>query len=408
MVNIQGLNKLANLESLDLCDNQIADIGELSSLTKLKTLRLNSNKITDISALSNLINLKTLYLNNNQIVEVLPLAECNQLTYLNLKRNATIRTENYTEEEKQQLLEERKGTIALDINKLSLFKGYTSLDLSYQNLTDLSLLEGQTDLTKLYLGNNNITLEDEKSQNILKEMKKLTILDLKNNNITNISAINNLSNLTDLNLDNNRITNISAINSLSNLTSLYLSGDNNNVDLTEIEDIISNLNTFSINETSFQTIVNCTPSKIKKINLYGYKGKLPNNLSKLTSLSTLNFSWGNGTSNLDVLSNVTSLTNINFGKMDLHEKMIKDFSKLNNLTYLNLNGCSLWTSDLEGLIGLKNNENLEIDLRSNALLDPEILLELPSKFKILLGGNVNISEEFKTRLREHFGKNVSF
>ena len=35
---------------------------------------------------------------------------------------------------------ERNGTIQIDIDKLSLFNGYKTLDLSNQNLTDLSIL----------------------------------------------------------------------------------------------------------------------------------------------------------------------------------------------------------------------------------------------------------------------------
>ena len=85
-----------------------------------------------------------------------------------------------------------------------------------------------------------------------------------------------------------------------------------------------------------------------------------------------------------------------------------DVSKLTNLTYLGLGGNNLWTYELESLSGLKNNENIAIHLENNALIDPEILLELPSHFKINLSGNVNISEGFKTRAREHFGKNVTF
>ena len=63
-----------------------------------------------------------------------------------LRKNANIKVNNYTEDEKIKLLEiekimtERNGTIQIDIDKLSLFNGYKTLDLSNQNLTDLSIL----------------------------------------------------------------------------------------------------------------------------------------------------------------------------------------------------------------------------------------------------------------------------
>lgn len=91
----------------------------------------------------------------------------------------------------------------------------------------------------------------------------------------------------------------------------------------------------------------------------------------------------------------------------MHEKLV-DFSKLTQLTSLYLDSCALWTSDLENLRGLENNESLTIGLTDNRLIDPNILLEFPSECKIYLKGNINISEDFKAKLTEHFGKNVSF
>lgn len=49
-----------------------------------------------------------------------------------------------------------------------------------------------------------------------------------------------------LNLDNNKITNIRGINELKELKNLYLVGKNNIVDLSQIEDIISNLNVLTV------------------------------------------------------------------------------------------------------------------------------------------------------------------
>ena len=352
---------------------------------------MQSNQITDISSISKLINLKTLNLSNNTIVEVLPLATCNQLTSLNLKGNTTLRTE-YTDEERVKLLEisqimiARKGTINVDIDKLSLFNGYTKLDLSNQKLTDLSLLEGQTELTSLNLDNNQITLADEKSQKILKGMKKLTSLTLNSNNLTDISAIN----------------------CLEKLTQLHISGDNNNVNLQQIEDRISSIGLYC-NTATLKTLENCTPSKITKLSMnYARSFSSLPDLSKLTSLSNLDLTGNDQKiTNIEEIGNAKSLTELSLRLVPMHGRMI-DVSKLTNLKSLNLSGCGLWTDELESLRGLKNNENLTIDLTSNALIDPEILLELPSHFKIRLGGNVNISESFKTRLREYFGKNVTF
>ena len=91
-----------------------------------------------------------------------------------------------------------------------------------------------TELKKLNLPGNRLTLEYDKS-GVLQNMKNLEIL----------------------NLDNNKITNIKAINKLDNLKHLYLLSDNNIVELKQIEDIISNLDLLKVSTESLKTILNC-------------------------------------------------------------------------------------------------------------------------------------------------------
>ena len=55
---IQGLEKLSNLHTLDLSNNQITQINGLNKLKKLEILCLNNNQITEIKGLDNLENLR--------------------------------------------------------------------------------------------------------------------------------------------------------------------------------------------------------------------------------------------------------------------------------------------------------------------------------------------------------------
>ena len=392
IVGIDNIKNLDNLQSLNLNDNKITDITIVGNLTNLTSLNLGNNQITDISAISKLTNLKTLNLQNNQIVDILPLASCNQLTSLNLKGNVDIRVGDYTDEEKLKLLEiakilERKGTITVDKEKLSLFNGYTSLDLSNQNLTDLTLLAGQTELTSLNLSSNQITLQDKESQEILKKMTKLKTLDLQTNSLTDISAINNLT----------------------SLTYLALKGTNNKINLQQIEDIISQI-TLNVTSDQFATITNCTPSKITKITLAHHASiTFPSDFNKLKNLQVLSFNGGDAASNLGVLSDMTNLTTLNFRGCNVHEKLPDiDFSELINLKSIYLGGCELWGDDIKNLGGLKNNKNLTVNLENNYIIDANVLLNLDSSCKIILGGNPNLSQESKDKLKEKFGSKVSF
>ena len=86
-----------------------------------------------------------------------------------------------------------------------------------------------------------------------------------------------------------------------------------------------------------------------------------------------------------------------------------NFSKLTNLKTLTLYGNSLWTEDLENLRVLKNDINLQkIDLSVNSIVDATALLDLNSSVTINLNGNINLSQDSKDKLKEHFGSKVSF
>lgn len=249
---IDGLKTCRNLTSLSLRSLKITNLKKISELNNnINTIDLQNNNISKIEGLENFSNLETLYLNNNQITDITPLSANKSLKYLNLKGNSGIdgNKSNYTGERLEALnkigeILDRGGIIYLDVDKLGLFNNYTNLDLNSQNLATLEILEGMTELTHLNLSINKITLNDEKSQEILKSMTNLKTLYLNSNPVTNITAINTLKNLKGLNLDNTT------------------------VNLVEIEDIISNLDSITVSNESLNTIVNCDINKITALRLY--------------------------------------------------------------------------------------------------------------------------------------------
>ena len=396
-VGINNINEIELLSNsiirLDLSNNHIEDITNLKHFRKLRFLNLSSNKIKEIKGLENLKDLTTLYLQNNQISDITPLSMNTSLTTLNLKGNTAIdgNRSNYTGERLEALnkiaeILDRGGTINIDTDKLGLFTNYKVLDLSSQNLTTLEALEELTQLTTLNLNANKLTLEDEKSQEILKSMK----------------------NLENLNLANNQIVNIKAINNLNNLKLLYLQGENNNVNLVEIEDIISNLDLLTVSTQSLKTIVNCDINKITKLRLLNSSEltEIPD-LSKFERLKDLSLSSDSNIKDLSTISDITSLEILNLYNTNLHGRMI-DFSKLTNLTNVDLRNNTLWSEDLENLKVLRNNTNLTINLSNNAIIDATALLELNPNTKINLSNNINLSQDSKDKLKAHFGNNVTF
>lgn len=96
----------------------------------------------------------------------------------------------------------------------------TTLDLSFNNLTEVRFLRELKNLTELNLNNNRIV--DASS---LRELNSLTSLNLSDNRISNISFVSELNSLSLLNLSRNQISDASPIKELRSLTALYLANN---------------------------------------------------------------------------------------------------------------------------------------------------------------------------------------
>ena len=85
--NIEGIEYMINLETINFWRNYITDISSLKNLKNLKYLELGDNNVSNISILSNLINLEELGLDRNNITDIKPLRNLNKLKYLRLSYN---------------------------------------------------------------------------------------------------------------------------------------------------------------------------------------------------------------------------------------------------------------------------------------------------------------------------------
>ena len=390
--SLRELKSVETLNTLNLGVNKIKDIKFLKDFKNLTSLDLSRNLITDITPLKSLTKLRTLNLTTNNIKDITSLAENKELMYLHLKGNPQIEGDRskYSEEGIRALDEigkilERNGNLSLDSNQLGLFNNYKNIDLSYQSLTNLEVLDGFNQLVSLNLNSNKLTLEDKRSQEIL----------------------SNMTNLDSLYLQSNQLTDISAINNLKNLKILYIEG-NDNVNLAQIEDIISNLSNLRLSTEALKTIKNCNSEKINKLRI-DYSSNVTEipDLSKFNNLQVLSMISLTKVKDFSNISNIASLKNLSLSGNNLHGRM-PDFLNLKNLEILSLTGCSLWSEDLEKLKGLKDNTNLIINLQNNSIIDATALLELNPSTRIDLKGNVNLSQDSKDKLKARFGNNVTF
>ena len=139
------------------------------------------------------------------------------------------------------------GTIEITIAGETYDSSVTVLELNQKGIVDLSPLAGMTQLTGLYLLGNDIS-----DLSPLANLTQLQILFLSLNNISDLSPLANLTQLQRLYLSSNDISDISALKGLTNLETL-------NIDRNRIVDV-SALN--GMTKLSFLTMIGNNVSDI--------------------------------------------------------------------------------------------------------------------------------------------------
>ncbi len=251
------------------------------------------------------------------------------------------------------------GNELSDISVLSYLPNLTNLYLGVNHIYDISVLSYLPKLTNLSLGVNQLT-----DISVLSYLPNLINLNLGGNQLTDISVLSHLSNLTNLNLGGNQIYDISILSHLSKLTSLNLGG--NKLSDISVLSYLPNLRTLDLveNELSDISVLSHLP-KLTSLNLGGNELFDISALSHLPKLTSLNLG-GNELSDISALSHLPKLTSLNLGGNELSD--ISVLSHLPKLTEL-----YLWSNELTDISVLKNLKNLKIlDLQSN---DIEVLPE---------------------------------
>ena len=289
------------------------------------------------------------------------------------------------------------------------------------SITDLTGLEGATNLTLLELGNNFIS-----DLSPLKGLTNLVRLELHNNSISDISPLKGLTNLKYLLLDNNSISDISPLKGLTNLRRLEL----HNNSISDISPLVANtglgpgdviivngnpLNNASINthiptlisrgvrvdfdklvdipDSNLRTAIEKALGKASGVTITTedmkslYELEAPNasitdltGLEHATNLTLLTLS-DNSISDISPLAGLNNLA-----ELYLSDNSISDISPLaglNNLIWLELHNNSI--SDLSPLKGLNNLISLE--LSDNSISDISPLAGLTNLRILGLSGN---------------------
>ena len=298
-----SITNLSNtLIELDMNDTGLVDVNGVASMQTLEILKLANNQIQDISPLSQLISmpgmqkLHELDLSNNQIIDISALNSFYELTTLKLSGNIGIDYVQLDSVLNQNIGLQRLGLAGISINSTSipfsitnLFNTLVELDMSQAGLQNIAGIEQLQKLQILKLADNQIQDISPLSQlGMYPGTLLLRQLDLSNNNIFNVSALNNIYELTELMLSGNTGIDYLQLDLIlsqnTNLQRLGIAGIN--VQSTSIPNGVRNLfNTLvelDMSNTGLSVLTDINIfQKLKILNLAN------NNITDVGSLSTL-------------------------------------------------------------------------------------------------------------------------
>ena len=258
--DISVLASLTNLTTLNLSDNNISDISPLAGLTNLTRLYIVGNNISDISALAGLVNLTEIRLDRNPIADTSALCLLiaqNPNLFVDIEIEGCV---DIPDPNLRAAVETALGKAAGDIITVADMETLTQFSERGRRISDLTGLEFATNLT--------------------------LILNLRDNNISDISPLANLTNLEVLLLEGNKISDISPLSGLTNLKTLDL-GDNAISDLSPLANL-TNLKTLRL------------------------RNNVISDIASLVGLTNLAYLWldGNAISNISAVAELTNLTEL--------------------------------------------------------------------------------------------------
>lgn len=280
------IERLTNLERLDIENTKIVDLTPLHGLHNLKYLNMKNTKVKDLKPLENLSNLVEINMENTNVSDLEPLCNMKNLIMVNAEGSKVNSESAFKLRSAQpnatviyQSTELRNWWSTLDNNWREVFRGIIEMNSNptAEQLQAVANIEDITIDTKTIIW----SLEP------LTKLMFLNKLSIKDNHITDLSPLSEMRVLKELYIDGNAINDLQA---LSNLTTLeVLSIENTNVvDLNPLEKM-ENLRVLNISNTS-----------IKNIKV----------LSKCTSLEELNIA----NTNIKSLSPVANLSSLRYIK----------------------------------------------------------------------------------------------
>ena len=217
IVNADGIQFFEKTGILRLRNNKVTDIWELSSMKNLRRVYVNGNQITSIPDLSALYQLIDLYVSNNKITS---------LASSNFNKRTTLQFLNCAGNNLSELPD-----LSALVNLKTLSVGYNPLLLTLPDLSNNLALQ------QIDISNSNIS-----SIPSLPSLLNLEVFNCKKSQMTDLSGLNPNTQLTTLYSSENNLTTLPDFSNKPGLTGVDIS--NNNLTFEDLLPLTS-LSTFS-------------------------------------------------------------------------------------------------------------------------------------------------------------------
>lgn len=245
------IERLTNLERLNIENTKIVDLTPLHGLHNLKYLNLKNTKVKDLKPLENLSNLLDINIENTNVSDLEPLSSMSNLTMVNAD-NSKVGSETVFKLKTAvphvtiiyQTNELRNWWNTLENNWREVFRDIVEMN-SNPTAEQLQAVANISDVTI----DTRVMISSLEPLTMLMFLKKLSI---KDNHITDLSPLSEMPMLEELYIDGNAVSDILALSNLKTLK--VLSVENTRiVDINPLEGL-ENLRVLDIANTSIKNI----------------------------------------------------------------------------------------------------------------------------------------------------------
>ncbi|XP_043570345.1 protein phosphatase 1 regulatory subunit 7-like isoform X1 [Chiloscyllium plagiosum] len=219
LFSTEKLDGCRNGNTLDLHGKGIKKLQKFEKLPGMKTLDLSCNSIEEIEYLDNHNEITELKLYGNNIRKIKNLDRLQELQVLQLQFNniTSLRKGLLKLRKLQRLRLDSNRLICMESRELSGLSQLASLDISHNQLTDITAVNMLPCLEELFASSNRLCGVID-----LSKCNKLQELDLSNNKISEVRGLSLLETLTSVNLSGNVLHCTECLGSLCSLQELNL------------------------------------------------------------------------------------------------------------------------------------------------------------------------------------------